>query len=302
MGKSEKGGTVIIRRIQHYADVMFSFPPKLRYFAEVEAANGELFCAYEGENPVGIVCLRRQGGGFGTAYLYVREERRWQGIATCLMRHAADFVTGQGKALYFRVLERGECAPACARIADTLSFRLSSEAVFFSVEVNPASKHLWEEYRPKLVEGITRVERKTGPHQITTFADAGEVVLEQLKKKIGTSLPGYLDPFALPDFSPEYSLIVMRKGEPIAFHAARVIGQKMISELSSAERGRTLLPAGPVFFDRLFDSDIQKLTCIVNSGNAAGMNHVRGRFGFLFRESNRQTVYIIQGNRKEGTH
>jgi GNAT superfamily N-acetyltransferase len=285
---------ISIQPIPCYTDVMFAFPPKLRYFAEVEAANGAVVCAFQDAVPVGVVCLRNQTYNIDIAYLYVDEANRRQGIAAALVSHAVRYANDQGTLLCFRVLQNSEYAPACTAIADRLGLHPCGRAMLFSMEVNAASKLLWEEYKPKLADKIARVETKTGKHEVVTFAEAGEAVLGRLREKIGSSLPGYLNPFTLPDLNPMLSVIVLRRGEPVAFHAARTIGEKMICEISSAEKGSTLLPAAPVFFEMLFSSEVKKCTAVVYSDNAAGKNHTKGRLGFLFRESNKQTTYISQ--------
>ncbi len=95
-----------IRQIERYADIMFAFEPKIRYFAEVESAEGAVFCAYEDGEPIGLVCLRKQINAFDIAYLYTKETHRRQGIAGNLMDHALDFNLKKGRGITMTLTEK----------------------------------------------------------------------------------------------------------------------------------------------------------------------------------------------------
>ena len=281
-----------IRQIEHYAEIMFAFEPKIRYFVEVESAEGVVFCAYEAEEPIGLVCLRKQINAFDIAYLYTKEAHRRQGIASRLMDHAVDYAKKQDKSLRFRILKSNEYAPVCMAIAHSLNMKLSEEMIFFALTVNAESKRAWEEYRPRALEMIVNIKKKMGNHQIISFDEADPVVLNRLRDKIGKELPG-LNPFALLQLNTEFSFLLLQGSEPIAFNAVRTIGNKMIFEISSAQKGMSIIEIVPVFFNKLFDSPIERVTCMVCNYNQAGLNHVKKRFGFLFKEHNRQIIYVI---------
>ncbi|MCL2080044.1 MAG: GNAT family N-acetyltransferase [Oscillospiraceae bacterium] len=282
-----------VRQVENYMDVMFCFPPKVRYFAQVEAAGGTLLGAYdEAGIPVGIVCLKTMRYAYDTVYLYVNEQNRRQGIAKSLMRRAADIAKGEGKTLRLRALQNSKSRSAVLKIAQGMDMCLDEEMTFFRLNVNVKSKELWEEARPKIMQMVERVDKKRGAHQVIAFEDADEKLIGQLREMIGTSLPG-LDPFALPEFDPHFSLIILHGGEIAAVNAVRTIGRKMVYEISSARKNSTIIAGVPVFFDRLFASEIELVSCVVRDDNPAGLNHAGKRFGFLFKESGRQSVYIL---------
>ena len=285
-----------IRKIARYSDIMFWFPPKIRFFAEMKAENGLVFAAFEGDEPLGVVCLRRHTRALDVSYLYVREAYRCTGIALCLMRHAALAAQSVDCALSFRVLQNGAYVQACEKIADTLHLQFFRETIFFGIEVNEASCRLWMDARPQLVQTLSRLERRIGRQRVLSFADADEGLLDRLRDEIGRSLPGGLNPFALPDFNLALSTIVLRECDDdiVGFYAVRTIGKKMIHEISATKHGQTLIAAVPGYFDTLFASDIEKVTCAVYGDNVAGLNHVHGRFGFLFKERNRQRTYMLK--------
>ena len=280
-----------VKQVKNYRDVMFNFPPKLRYFAEVEAAGGALFCSYDGGKPTGIICLKDIGAAFDTAYLFVNEAYRRQGIAKSLVGHACDYVKTKGCNLHLRVVENSNSALAVAKIAQGMDMRPSKTMTFFRMEVNAKSKKLWEEACPKIMEMVEKIDKKKGPHHVIPFEEADDGLIGRLRSMVGNELPG-LDPFALPDFDTHFSLIIMHGGEIEAVNAVRMIGRKMVYEISAARKGSTILAGVPVFFDRLFASEIEIVSCMVYNDNHEGMNHVSKRFGFLFKESGRQTVYI----------
>ena len=282
----------MIKRVERYTDVMFSFPAKLRYFAEVEAANGALFCAYDNGAPAGIICLKDQGNAFDTAYLYVNDEKRRQGFALRLTEYAACYARSLSKTMRFRVLENSEYSPALLKIAQSLNMKRGADMIFFKLEVNAQTRKLWQDYKPGLAARIARIEKRFGESRPVTFTEAGQDLLDRLKAEIGVELP-WLDPFALPDLNPDFSIVVTHGDKITGFNAVRTIGRKMIYEISSATYGITLAAGVPVFFDKLFASDIEIVTCAVYGDNQAGLSHAQGQFGFLFKESGRQTVYIL---------
>ncbi len=291
MRKYEMGVNMTeIKQVKQYSDIMFSFEPKVRYFAEIEAAGGALFCAYEDKEPIGIVCLRKQANIIDTTYLYVSEVHRKKGIAKELMKSAVAFAKKEDKHLHFRVIENNEYANVCMKIVKALDMQKQGEMTFFGLDINTESKKAWEDYKPQVLKTIERIERRAGKQSVISFADASEELLNKIKVKIGKELP-MLDPFALPDLNEEFSVIVLFGDEPVAFNAVRTIGKKMIYEISAAQKGATIIAAVPVFFNKLFNSDIERVSCIVYNDNPAGLNHAKGRFGFLFKESNHQTIF-----------
>lgn len=282
----------VIKQINNYSEIMFFFEPKIRYFADIEAANGVVFCAYDDDEPIGVICLREQVNIFDTAYLYTKEAYRKKGIAKSLMKHATDYTEKKRKNFHFRILEKSEYASFCERTVKAMNMQPIREMTFFQFRINEESRRLWEDYRIKISSIVEKVEKRTGKQQVISFADAEQSVLKKLKDKIGNELPG-LNPFTLPSFDKEYSFIVLLDGEPIAFNAVRTIGNKMIYEISAAKKGMTTIVGVPVFFDKLFASDIERVSCVVDNANSRGLNHAKGRFGFLFKECNRQITYAL---------
>jgi GNAT superfamily N-acetyltransferase len=280
-----------IRQVHQYTEIMFAFPPKARWFAETEAAGGAIFCAYASGTPVGFVCLKKQQGNFDTVYLYVNEPYRRKGVATKLTEHAAAYAEKENAALQLRVLSNNPFVSALEKIALSLQMRRSQEMTFFRLDVNEHSKKQWEDYRPKIMGFVERAERKLGNSSIIPFAEADDALLDKVRAMIGKELP-LLDPFALQGLNPHFSLIITHNGEIVAINAVRTFGRKMVYEISAAQKGKTIIAGVPVFFDKLFASDTETVTCMVHNDNAEGLNHAKGRFGFLFKESGGQTVYV----------
>ena len=283
--------TKAIKKVESYPAVMFFFAPKIRFFYQTAtASDGAVFCMYEETAPVGIICLEKQKRDLDVAYLYTNEEHRRKNIASDLVKHAAEYAENEGLSLRFRVLENNPHKAALIKIAEKQGFSPIDEMFFFRLEVNKDTKKLWEAYRPKLINIINKLDKRMGKHEIVTFGEASEELLQNLRDKIGRELPG-LNPYDLPDINPDFSLIIMHADEIVAVNAVRTIGKKMIYDISSAQKGMTIAAGVPVFFDKLFSSDIECVTCMVRSDNHEGLNHARGRYGFLFKENGKQTVY-----------
>lgn len=287
----------MIKQIARYSDIMFAFPPKIRYFAEIESKNGTVFCAYENDEPVGVICLSKQVNAFDTAYIYVNEAYRRRGIARSLTEHAAAYAKDEETTLRFRVISGGKYASVCERIARSLHTQPCEEMTFFVLDVNTETKRVWEDYLPGAEKLLAKLESKTGRLQVVSFREASEMEdtpLYRLRDKIGAELPA-LDPFALPELDIDFSFLLLKNGEPVAFTAVRTIGRNMVYEISAAQYGTgTMMAIAPRFFGKLFDSHIERVVCMVYNNNQAGLTHVAKRFGFLFKERNRQTVYAIK--------
>jgi len=166
-----------------------------------------------------------------------------------------------------------------------------SEMFFYTLNVNEQTKRVWEDYRPKMLALVEALEKRTGKQQVVSFAEADPALLKHLHEKIGGDLPG-LDPFALPDINSDFSFIALSDGEPVAFNAARTIGRKMVYEISAAQYGKSTMSQIAVrFLDKLFDSDIERVSSVVRGENNAGISHAERRFGFLFKRSGKQIIY-----------
>jgi len=280
-----------IKKAENYPSIMFFFEPKLRYFFGLaENSGGAVFCMYEDDVPVGVVCLEKQKSNLDVSYLYTNEERRKEGLATDLIKHAAAYAEKTTLSLRFRVLEKNPYYSALLSIANKLGLSPIDEMLFFRLDINSETKKLWEDYRPKLINVIKRLDKRMGEHEVISFGEADEALLQKLRDKIGRELPG-LNPYDLPDINPDFSLLLIHAGEIVAINAVRTIGKKMVYDISSAQKGMTLTAGVPAFFDKLFASDIECVTCMVRSDNHEGLNHARGRYGFLFKENGRQVVY-----------
>ena len=273
---------------------MFAFEPKVRYFAEVEAADGIVFCAFKDDEPTGIICLRNSTNAVDIAYLYVQDECRKQGIAKRLAEHALGYAKEQEKSLQLRISNGSDFSAALSKIAESLDMQYYGESIFLKLDINEETKRLWDDNSPEFREIAQRLSKR---YRVISFAEAEPVTLKRLQNKIGNKLPG-LNPFTLPDLNYEFSFIALHGEEPVAFNAVRTIGDKMIYEISAAGKGSTVMAGIPDFFDKLFASDIKHVVCTVYSNNKEGLKHASIRFGFLFKESNRQAIYIT--GRSEG--
>jgi ribosomal protein S18 acetylase RimI-like enzyme len=284
----------VIKQIERYTDIMFSFEPKIRYFADT-AANGAVFCAFINNEPAGIICLRGHTSFFDTFYIYVKEAHRNQGIASALTAYAANAAKSEGKRLRFRIVQRSEYAAYLKKLVQKLNMQLAGESTFFRLNINQETRSLWEAYRQKIIEMIAKVEKKTGKQRVISYAEADKALLNQLNSNICHDLPEGLNPFSLPGIDLNFSIIVIRvnDGEPIACNAVRIFGKKMIYDLSYAQKGQTGIAGALVFFDRLYASGIEQVTCVVHNSNIAGMSHVRKRFGILFKEQSKQMTYEL---------
>ena len=280
-----------IKKIENYAEVMFSFPVTIKYFAEVESAGGIIFCGFEEDEPIAIICLKKLSFVYDVSYIYVNEKYRNRGIAGELIKYTSDTIGS----LHFRILTNNEYAPACERIAEKFNMRLYREATFYKFEVDEESKRLWEEKKPEFLDHIKRLEKRNGLHKCVSFAEADKSLLDKLKNELGRGLSSGLNPFTLPDIDRDFSMIVTREvngdTEVVGFYAVRKVGKKMIHEISSAKKGRTIVYAVPQYFDRIFESEIEKVSCVVYNDNPLGKTHVAKHFGFLFIKQGGQSTY-----------
>jgi len=282
-----------VKTIDKYYEIMFYFPPEARHFAEKEAAHDGVFCVYINGTPAGLLCINHRLWNSEIVYLYVNEEFRKQGVGKALLSKALTVAKDRNASLYLRILQNSDYADIFKKMAEDINMKPSHEGVLLRLDMNEQFIKEWREFCEKSKPLLEKMEKRYGKQEVVSFAGAGKDVLIKLRKKIGNEFTHH-DPFCVPDLDRDFSFIVMRDGEPVAFNAIRTIGDKMIYEISSAQKDgkSSVIPAVLAFGNKLCQSDVKCVFCLVNDGNKLGMNHVVNRYSFAFKESNRQITYI----------
>lgn len=220
-----------IHPLEYLLEYQKNFPSASGIFArEAGKKNGKILIAKEAEEPLGILILDVPAPrNYDISYLYIKAEKRNQGVASALLQEACALTKEDKKMIGLRVIEENAEAAVLIHLAQSFFFqKVLTAEIYRCIPTKEKTKENWNAFLDSKGQKLWDFLVTRG-YCLEPFSQMTKKTKKSMENKLARNVfPKFADPFQSDKTDFEYSFVVSKAEEAVAFCAAEAYGDRIV--------------------------------------------------------------------------
>lgn len=220
-----------IHALEYLLKYQNAFPPAAGVFSrDAGKKDGKIFIAKKAQEIMGILILDVPAPrNYDISYLYTKPEKRNQGVAAALLMEACTITQAEQKRLGLRVIEENAEAEAMTHLAQSFSFtKVLTAEIYRCIPTKAQTKANWNAFLDNKGQKLWNFLIKRG-YCLKSFSQMTLETRKSMENKLAqNTFPLFANPFQSDKIDFEYSFVVSKGEEALAFCSAEAYGDRLV--------------------------------------------------------------------------